>query len=58
MALTKERKTQILEKYVAMLENARGMVVTEYRGMTVNQLAALRARLREVPASNDDRYRG
>ncbi|NLE50930.1 MAG: 50S ribosomal protein L10 [Chloroflexi bacterium] len=51
MALTKERKTQILEKYVAMLENARGMVVTEYRGMTVNQLAALRARLRENNAS-------
>jgi len=51
LALTKERKTQILEKYVAMLENARGMVVTEYRGMTVNQLAALRARLRENNAS-------
>lgn len=51
MALTKERKTEILEKYVSMLQDARGLVVTEYRGMTVNQLDALRARLRENNAS-------
>lgn len=51
MALTKERKAEILEKYVSMLQDARGLVVTEYRGMTVSQLDALRARLRENNAS-------
>ena len=51
MALTRERKTEILNKYVSMLQNAQGMVVTEYRGMTVSQLDSLRARLRENNAS-------
>lgn len=51
MALTKERKTEILDKYVSMLQNAQGLVVTEYRGMTVNQIGGLRNRLRENNAS-------
>lgn len=51
MALTKERKAEILEKYISLLQDARGIVVTEYRGMTVNQLDGLRARLRENNAS-------
>src|SRR5690606_25771225 len=51
LALTRERKTEILNKSVSMLQNAQGMVVTEYRGMTVSQLDSLRARLRENNAS-------
>jgi len=34
-----------------MLQNARGLVVTEYRGLTVHQLEDLRAKLRENNAS-------
>lgn len=51
MALTKQRKADILEKYVSMLQDAQGVVVTEYRGMTVQQLDGLRAKLRENNAS-------
>lgn len=51
MALTKQRKTEILDNYVTMLQSAQGVVITEYRGMTVHQLDNLRAKLRENNAS-------
>jgi large subunit ribosomal protein L10 len=48
LAITKEKKTEILTEYLQMLENAQGMVVTEYRGMTVKGINATRAALRPV----------
>lgn len=50
MAINKKRKQQLVDEYVTMLEQAKGVVITEYRGMTVQQLDALRAKLRENDA--------
>lgn len=50
MALTKQRKEELVAGYVDMLERARGVVITEYRGMTMKQLDDLRGKLREKGA--------
>jgi len=47
LALTKQRKEELVAGYIEMLERARGVVVTEYRGMTMKQLDELRGKLRE-----------
>ncbi|MBN2303210.1 MAG: 50S ribosomal protein L10 [Anaerolineae bacterium] len=51
MAISKERKQELVTQYVDMLQDARGIVIAEYRGMTVKQLDDLRAKLREKNAS-------
>lgn len=51
MAINKERKTELVQEYVSMLEQAKGVVITEYRGMTVKHLDELRGKLREQNAS-------
>ncbi len=48
MAITKERKEELVAAYKDFLSRADGIVVTEYRGLTVNQVSDLRARLRDV----------
>jgi len=48
LAISKQRKDEILQEYLDMLANAKGVVITEYRGMTVKQLDVLRAKLREA----------
>ncbi len=50
MAITKERKRELLAQYVEMLQGARGLIVSEYRGLTMAQLNEFRARLRESNA--------
>lgn len=47
MAISKKRKEELVSEYVGMLQNAKGVVITEYRGMTMKQLDDLRAKLRE-----------
>jgi large subunit ribosomal protein L10 len=47
LAISKERKAQLLEEYIGMLKGAQGVVITEYRGMTMKQLDDLRAKLRD-----------
>lgn len=48
MAISKERKQELVTQYVDVLQRAKGVVVTEYRGMPVKQLDELRGKLREV----------
>jgi large subunit ribosomal protein L10 len=48
LALTKEEKTEILNGYVEVLNRAQGLVVTEYRGMTMKQISDVRKALREA----------
>ncbi|NWG15676.1 MAG: 50S ribosomal protein L10 [Chloroflexi bacterium] len=48
MAISKERKAELIAVYKDFLNRADGIVVTEYRGITVTQISDLRARLREV----------
>lgn len=51
MAINRQRKEELVAQYVDMLERSRGIVVTEYRGMTVQQLNDIRGKLRETNAS-------
>jgi large subunit ribosomal protein L10 len=48
LAITKGRKEELVAEYVDMLRNSQGVVVTEYRGMKMAQLDALRSKLRET----------
>ena len=48
MAKTKENKQTIVDLYSEWLENSRGVVITEYTGLTMKKLDDLRSKLREV----------
>jgi len=48
LALTRERKSEILAGYLKLLENAQGLVVTEYRGMTMPKFNDTRKAVRAV----------
>lgn len=48
MAITKERKNELVAEYSDLLANTDGFIVTEYRGLTVTKLNDLRNRLREA----------
>ncbi|MCX7707010.1 MAG: 50S ribosomal protein L10 [Anaerolineae bacterium] len=46
MAITREKKGAIIEGYVERLRRSQAVLITEYRGLTVKQLEALRRELR------------
>lgn len=46
MAITKERKGELVSAYTDLLANTDGFIITEYRGLTVAKLDDLRDRLR------------
>jgi large subunit ribosomal protein L10 len=48
LAITKERKRELVESYVEMLSQSQGIIFTNYRGLTVSQIQAVRNKLREV----------
>jgi len=48
LAISKDDKVAILAVYDEVLSRAQGMVVTEYRGMTMKQISVVRKSLREV----------
>ena len=50
MASSRKRKEELVADYVDMLQRAKGVVVTEYRGMTMKHLDELRGKLREKNA--------
>lgn len=50
MAINKERKEELVAQYIEMLQHARGLIITEYRGMKMQHLDELRAKLREKNA--------
>jgi large subunit ribosomal protein L10 len=47
LAITKQRKQELISEYVQSLQQAKGIVITEYRGMTMKELDDLRRKLRE-----------
>lgn len=51
MAITRERKEDIVERYTALLQKTEGIIITEYRGMRMPAFNDLRADLRKVDAS-------
>lgn len=50
MALSKERKQELIEQYEVWLKDARALIMAEYTGMTMPQMDELRARAREKGA--------
>ncbi len=48
MAITRERKQELIKSYVEMLSQSQGIIFTSYRGLTVSQIQTVRNRLREV----------
>ena len=50
MALTKKRKSELLDQYKDWLSNSRAVFMTEYTGVTMKHLDDLRAKLREIGA--------
>lgn len=48
MAITKERKQELVAQYAELLSRSKAVIFTEYRGMTNAQMTALRRALREV----------
>jgi large subunit ribosomal protein L10 len=51
LAITKEQKGEILQGYIEMLAKAQGLVVSEYRGMTMSSFNNVRKALRGVNGS-------
>lgn len=47
MAITKEKKKQMVADYVDRLSESQAIILADYRGLTVAQLTDLRRRLRE-----------
>jgi len=51
VAITRERKEDLLAQYTDILERSAGFIVTEYRGMKMDALHQIRNTLREKDAS-------
>jgi large subunit ribosomal protein L10 len=48
LAITKERKAEILEQYSEWLSNSRAVIFTEYTGLGMKEIDTLRAKVREA----------
>ncbi|MFN2202687.1 MAG: 50S ribosomal protein L10 [Caldilineaceae bacterium] len=51
MAITREKKEELLEQYKEQLEGASAVVFTDYRGISVSQIQGLRTKLKEAGAT-------
>ena len=48
MAITKERKNELIEQYSQWVRQSKGVVVAEYMGLTMKNFDNLRAKIREA----------
>jgi large subunit ribosomal protein L10 len=48
LAITREKKEQLVARYVEDISRSKAVFVTDYRGLTVANIQALRAKIREV----------
>lgn len=48
MPLTRKEKDQLIEKYVDLLRNSYGVILADYRGLTVKEMQELRRRVKEA----------
>lgn len=51
MAITREKKDSMYAIYIEFLQKAQGMIITEYRGMTMKNISAVRQILRPIDSS-------
>ena len=52
LAITKERKEQLVAEYTEQLRKSEGIILTDYRGLTMANLTAIRQALRPVGAES------
>src|SRR5687767_15003522 len=48
LAISRERKEELVGIYGQLLSGTNGIVVTEYKGLTVAQVGSMRDRLRDI----------
>ena len=48
MALTKERKSELVKEYRELFSKSQALVLANYRGLPMSELSALRGKVREV----------
>jgi len=48
LAINKERKDELVAQYSELLEQSRAIILTEYSGLNVKQMQALRAQVRQA----------
>ena len=48
MAITKERKQELVAQYTDLLERSQAVILTNYQGLNVAQITALRNQIREA----------
>ena len=48
MAISKERKQELMQQYDQWLSQSQALIMTEYSGMTMKDLDGLRAKVREI----------
>ncbi len=51
MAISRQKKETLLAKYIEEMENSSAFFLTEYQGLSVNEMTTLRQKLREVDGS-------
>lgn len=50
MAISKQRKAELVERYVERLKGCTGVVLADYRGLSVDEMTVLRRKLRPLDA--------
>lgn len=50
MAISKQRKEELVAKYIEELEQSQGIILTDYRGLSVSDLSNLRRTMRPLGA--------
>jgi large subunit ribosomal protein L10 len=48
LAITKERKQELVTQYLDLLERSQGVILTDYRGLNVTEITRLRGQIREA----------
>lgn len=51
MAISRAKKEELVQQYVEQLKNSEAVIVTDYRGLKVNEIQELRAKIREAEGS-------
>ena len=50
MAITKERKDELVAQYAELLDQSNAIILTDYSGLNVKQMQMLRAQVRQADA--------
>jgi len=51
LAISRNKKEQLVQKYVDRLNDSEAIIITDYRGLTVGNLEELRGKIREAEGS-------